>query len=100
MKVKLNYLGHEIMVTTEHEGASYYGPIVLIDGALTALAAEYEGDVTPTLLDLVADAAGIWRGPATRHALADLAAELFPRGLECGADADRVVSEFRARQAA
>ncbi len=54
-----------------------------------------DGELRRSVIDELADAAGIWKGPVTRRKLAALAAEMRPR---TGADYDRIIAEFQARK--
>ena len=97
MRLTLKIGRHEYTITTDHSASSYGIPVVLRDGELSDIIAEYEADEPdmPTALDLLADAAHVWGGPATRRALADYAAAHLPED-PTGADYDRILGEFVA----
>jgi hypothetical protein len=101
MKLTLKLGGNEYTVTTEHSTSSHGIPVVLRDGEITDIQAEYTADEAATChpLDSLAEAAGVWCGPRTREALHDLAGEMLaeverPRG----EDYDRVIAEFQRRR--
>jgi hypothetical protein len=101
MKLTMQIDGHEYTATTEHASSSHGIPVVLRDGRLTDIRAEYTADDTPTShpLDILAEAAGVWCGPRTREALHDLAGEMLAEVKRpVGADYDRVIAEFKRRR--
>lgn len=83
MEAKTTIEGKEITITTEHATSSYDIPVVLIDGEITDIPAEYEPDrstfdwcyQSPIYIALCAmwAARGGWQGAATIRALVDLA---------------------------
>lgn len=97
MKLSFIHAGRKYEATNEHASSSYGQPVLLVSGALTDVPVRFIADEPerPSALDLLAQAAGIWYGPATRRALHALAEEMLantekPRG----ADLDRVIDEF------
>jgi hypothetical protein len=101
MRMSMSIGAHQYEITTDHSASSYGQPVVLRDGELTNLTAEYSADECHcSALGLLADIAGIHNGPATRTALDTLAAELYPHGIRSGAACDAVIAEFRKRGAA
>jgi len=97
MKTALTIDGKAIEITTDHAASSYSQPVVLVDGELTNVPAAHEADECGcNVLDMLADAAGVWTGPASRRALHSLAAEMFSGPLT-GADYDAVIAEFKRR---
>jgi len=88
---------HEYTITTEHAASSYGIPVIIVDGELTDGRVQYSPDEyePPTVLSILADAAGVWGGPATRRALADYASARLPAN-PGGADYDRIIGEFLA----
>ena len=97
MKVTVTIGRHTYTITTEHSASSYGLPVCLRDGELTDIRAEYEGDepVMPSVLDLLADAAGVWGGAQTRRKLAEYAQAHLPEH-PTGADYDRVIAAWTA----
>jgi hypothetical protein len=101
MKLTMRIDGHEYTATTEHSASSHGLPVVLCDGELTDIRAEFTADDTPTChpLDHLAEAAGVWSGWRTREALHALASEMLAEvERPCGADYDRVIAEFQRRR--
>jgi hypothetical protein len=91
----------EYVATNDHAASSYGQPVVLQDGELTDIGCTYATDECHCYaLRLLADMAGIHNGPATRTALDNLSAELYPQGVRTGAECDAVIVEFRKRGAA
>ena len=100
MKLTMQIDGHEYTATTEHATSSHGIPVVLRDGEITDIRAEYTADDTTSShpLDLLAEAAGVWGGWRTREALHDLAGEMLAEVPQpVGADYDRVIAEFQRR---
>ena len=100
MKARFSYEGYEFELTTEHAASSHNIPVLLLGGILTNVGVEYKPDEpdTPSVADLLADAAGIWGGSQTRRELADLAAEMLRNVANPqGTDYDRVIEEFERR---
>ena len=100
MRMTMHVGGHEYTVTTDHASSSYGIPVVLRNGEITDIQAEYTADEAATChpLDGLAEAAGVWGGWRTREALHALAGEMLaeverPRG----EDYDRVIAEFQRR---
>ena len=100
MKLTMQIDGHEYTATTEHASSSHGIPVVLRDGEITDIQAEYTADDAPTChpLDILAEAAGVWGGWRTREALHALAGEMLAEvERPVGADYDRVIAEFKRR---
>jgi hypothetical protein len=101
MRATISFHGTSIEITTDHAASSYGQPVVLIDGELTDIAVEYEADepAIPTVLDRLADAAGVWAGPETRRQLAMLGDQMLA-DIEhaTGADYDHVIAAFQAER--
>lgn len=93
MRITLHVEGKEIVITTDHAASRYGTPVVLVDGTLTDTPVEYQGDepAPPTLLDLMADRAGVWGGAQTRRDLAALAVEMS------GQPEEKIIKEFQRR---
>ena len=103
MKLTMQIDGHEYTATTEHASSSHGIPVVLRDGEITDIRAEYTADDTPTShpLDLLAEAAGVGGGWRIREALHALAGEMLAEVPQpVGADYDRVIAEFQRRRTA
>ncbi len=100
MQATFEHDGHQITITTEHATSSYGIPVVLVDGEPTVQVDSYERDPDPpqrTVLDQLADLAGVWNGPETRRQLAVLAdTMLHATPSPCGADYDSVIAAFLA----
>ena len=100
MKLTMQIDGHEYTATTEHASSSHGIPVVLRDGEITDIQAEYTADEAATChpLDSLAEAAGVWGGWRTREALHALAGEMLAEVPQpVGADYDRVIAEFQRR---
>ena len=101
MKLTMQIDGHEYTITNEHASSSYGIPVVIRNGEITDIQAEYTADEAATChpLDLLAEAAGVWGGWRTREALHALAGEMLAEvERPVGADYDRVIAEFQRRR--
>lgn len=103
MKLTLKIDGTEYTITNEHATSSHGIPVVLRDGEITDIQAEYTADEAATChpLDSLAEASGVWGGWRTREALHALAGEMLAEvSRPCGGDYDRVIAEFQRRRTA
>lgn len=99
MELSTTINGQVITITTDHAASSYGNPVVLIDAELTDIQAQYAPDECEcNVLDLLANAAGIWGGGQTRRELRALADEMLGEN-PTGVNYDAVITEFARRGA-